>query len=313
MHPPIKAHIPLLPHTRILLVISIIWPSAMVCASQPALSRDHPHRPLSSHPASSSFQTSRISSSSSTASSSFSTSFPWCCKFARFSLALFRSLPGFFLPFFLDLPDFLLPSFQSLVDFLLTSFHWLPDFILPLLLRFTSFLLPFFFCLPDFHLPLFLRLSSFLKSSRCNSVHPHWKTTLQFRSLENHRTSSRQRKLRRCHEGSERGHQDADRWSHCLLPKLLSSPNPAHLQHVLPTLFKETWSFLIFVNIMAYTSSACNPLLYSVFSQKFRQKFQTLLACCRKKQCTPSPSAMYLGCRSKTFLSKSVKTTVTEI
>ncbi|GIY77171.1 thyroliberin receptor [Caerostris extrusa] len=68
-----------------------------------------------------------------------------------------------------------------------------------------------------------------------------------------------------------------------------------------PTLFKETWSFLIFVNIMAYTSSACNPLLYSVFSQKFRQKFQTLLACCRKKQCTPSPSAMYLGCRSKTF------------
>ncbi|GFY76085.1 neuropeptide receptor 15 [Trichonephila inaurata madagascariensis] len=79
------------------------------------------------------------------------------------------------------------------------------------------------------------------------------------------------------------------------------------------TLFKETWSFLIFVNIMAYASSACNPLLYSIFSQKFRQKFQTLLACCRKKQCTPSPSAIYLGCRSKTFLNKSVKTTVTEI
>ncbi|XP_021003115.2 neuropeptide receptor 15-like [Parasteatoda tepidariorum] len=79
------------------------------------------------------------------------------------------------------------------------------------------------------------------------------------------------------------------------------------------TLFKETWSFLIFVNIMAYASSACNPLLYSIFCQKFRQKFQTLLSCCKKKRGTPLPSAIYLGCRSKNFPSKSVKTTVTEI
>ncbi|KAG8173253.1 hypothetical protein JTE90_011581 [Oedothorax gibbosus] len=79
-----------------------------------------------------------------------------------------------------------------------------------------------------------------------------------------------------------------------------------------PTLFKENWTFLIFVNIMAYTSSACNPLLYSIFSQKFRHKFQTLLPFFRKKQCTPSPSAIYLGCRSKT-VSKSAKTTVTDV
>ncbi|GIZ00935.1 hypothetical protein CEXT_628291 [Caerostris extrusa] len=77
-----------------------------------------------------------------------------------------------------------------------------------------------------------------------NSVHPHWKTTLQFRSLENHRTSSRQRKLRRGHESSERCHQDADRWCHCLLPKLLSSPNPAHLQHVLPHPLQRDLVFL---------------------------------------------------------------------
>ncbi|GIY64477.1 hypothetical protein CEXT_376461, partial [Caerostris extrusa] len=43
MHP-IKAHI-LCCRTRILLVISIIWPSSMVCLPQPVLSRDHPHRP----------------------------------------------------------------------------------------------------------------------------------------------------------------------------------------------------------------------------------------------------------------------------
>lgn len=41
--------------------------------------------------------------------------------------------------------------------------------------------------------------------------------------------------------------------------------------------FEETWSYLIFVNLMAYTSSACNPLLYSVFSQKFRNKFLAIL------------------------------------
>ncbi|KFM68995.1 Neuropeptide receptor 15, partial [Stegodyphus mimosarum] len=79
------------------------------------------------------------------------------------------------------------------------------------------------------------------------------------------------------------------------------------------TLFKETWSFLIFVNIMAYASSACNPLLYSIFSQKFRKKFRSLLSCCKKKQCAPSPSAIYLSCRNRNMNNKSVKTTVTDI
>lgn len=46
------------------------------------------------------------------------------------------------------------------------------------------------------------------------------------------------------------------------------------------TPFVATWTYLIFVNIMAYASSAANPLLYSVFSQKFREKFKKTLCCC---------------------------------
>lgn len=87
-----------------------------------------------------------------------------------------------------------------------------------------------------------------------------------------------------------------------------------------PTLFRETWTFLILVNLMAYTSSACNPLLYSAFSHKFRRKFQQLLkpcSCCCN--CFPAPSSTTVynksfclgGCRSSR--AKSVKTTVTEI
>ncbi|XP_014664079.1 PREDICTED: neuropeptide receptor 15-like [Priapulus caudatus] len=46
--------------------------------------------------------------------------------------------------------------------------------------------------------------------------------------------------------------------------------------------FQETWTILIFVNIMAYCNSAANPLLYSVFSQKFRSKFKQALCCCSR-------------------------------
>ncbi|XP_064474656.1 neuropeptide receptor 15-like [Ornithodoros turicata] len=51
-----------------------------------------------------------------------------------------------------------------------------------------------------------------------------------------------------------------------------------------PTRFEQTWPFLIFVNMMAYFSSACNPLLYSIFSHRFREKFVAILLCRRTKQ-----------------------------
>lgn len=50
--------------------------------------------------------------------------------------------------------------------------------------------------------------------------------------------------------------------------------------------FPETWTILIFVNIMAYCNSAANPLLYSVFSQKFRTKFKQVLCVWSRRQRT---------------------------
>ncbi|XP_013775509.1 neuropeptide receptor 15-like [Limulus polyphemus] len=79
------------------------------------------------------------------------------------------------------------------------------------------------------------------------------------------------------------------------------------------THFQETWSYLIFVNTMIYVSSACNPLLYSIFSQKFRQKFRSTL-CCRApvaKNINHITTA-FLGRRNRN-ITKSVKTTVTEV
>ncbi|XP_076322126.1 LOW QUALITY PROTEIN: neuropeptide receptor 15-like [Tachypleus tridentatus] len=78
------------------------------------------------------------------------------------------------------------------------------------------------------------------------------------------------------------------------------------------THFQETWSYLIFVNIMIYVSSACNPLLYSIFSEKFRQKFRSIL-CCHTSVAKRINyiTANFFSRRNKT--TKSLKTTVTEV
>ncbi|XP_067136805.1 neuropeptide receptor 15-like [Centruroides vittatus] len=74
------------------------------------------------------------------------------------------------------------------------------------------------------------------------------------------------------------------------------------------TKFQENWPFLIFVNIMAYASSACNPLLYSIFCQKFRQKFRSVLFCGDSSD--KSPPTINLKSRNR---NKSLKTTVSEV
>lgn len=53
-----------------------------------------------------------------------------------------------------------------------------------------------------------------------------------------------------------------------------------------PSMFQETWSFLVFVNIIAYVNSAANPILYSIFSQNFRRNFKKCLCyvCLRTMQ-----------------------------
>ena len=52
-----------------------------------------------------------------------------------------------------------------------------------------------------------------------------------------------------------------------------------------PTPFHENWSFLVFSMIVGYVNSAANPILYSIFSQNFRECFREILCrrCCRKK------------------------------
>ncbi len=44
--------------------------------------------------------------------------------------------------------------------------------------------------------------------------------------------------------------------------------------------FAQNWSFLVLVMTLGYINSAANPILYIIFSQKFRQKFiQVFLGC----------------------------------
>ena len=42
--------------------------------------------------------------------------------------------------------------------------------------------------------------------------------------------------------------------------------------------FHQTWVYLVFVTAMGYVNSAANPVLYCIFSQKFRQKFRRIFA-----------------------------------
>ncbi|XP_041363374.1 neuropeptide receptor 15-like [Gigantopelta aegis] len=41
--------------------------------------------------------------------------------------------------------------------------------------------------------------------------------------------------------------------------------------------FHDSWTFRVFVMIVAYINSAANPILYSIFSQNFRQRFDKVL------------------------------------
>ncbi len=52
--------------------------------------------------------------------------------------------------------------------------------------------------------------------------------------------------------------------------------------------FHQTWFFLVLVTAMGYVNSAANPILYCIFSQKFRLKFRSII-CCGGRQ-RPQPS-----------------------
>lgn len=46
-----------------------------------------------------------------------------------------------------------------------------------------------------------------------------------------------------------------------------------------PKTFHENWSYLVFTMIIAYINSAANPILYSIFSQNFRQCYKQFVLC----------------------------------
>ena len=49
--------------------------------------------------------------------------------------------------------------------------------------------------------------------------------------------------------------------------------------------FHTTWPFLVFVTAMGYINSAANPILYCIFSQKFRLKFKVIfLGQCMRRE-----------------------------
>jgi thyrotropin-releasing hormone receptor len=48
---------------------------------------------------------------------------------------------------------------------------------------------------------------------------------------------------------------------------------------VSPTPFHQNWGFLVGVTVLAYLNSAGNPIIYCVFSDKYRRKFKTIFTC----------------------------------
>ncbi|XP_052281058.1 neuropeptide receptor 15-like [Dreissena polymorpha] len=48
---------------------------------------------------------------------------------------------------------------------------------------------------------------------------------------------------------------------------------------VSPKTFHENWSYLVFTMIIAYINSAVNPILYSIFSQNFRNCYKQFVLC----------------------------------
>lgn len=67
--------------------------------------------------------------------------------------------------------------------------------------------------------------------------------------------------------------------------------------------FHQTWVFLVFVTAMGYINSAANPILYCIFSQKFRTKFKVIFMskCCQKSNVMNNNQSMLASQVSDSF------------
>lgn len=46
-----------------------------------------------------------------------------------------------------------------------------------------------------------------------------------------------------------------------------------------PSPFHQNWGFLVGVTVLAYLNSAGNPIIYCVFSERYRRKFKSIFSC----------------------------------
>ncbi|XP_013389357.1 neuropeptide receptor 15 [Lingula anatina] len=77
--------------------------------------------------------------------------------------------------------------------------------------------------------------------------------------------------------------------------------------------FHFTWSFRVFVISMGYINSAVNPILYSIFSQKFRRRLKALVCCLRllnprKSTCRPRDQSSRRTSRTSRYSLKTLHT-----
>ncbi|KAL3866097.1 hypothetical protein ACJMK2_043433 [Sinanodonta woodiana] len=86
------------------------------------------------------------------------------------------------------------------------------------------------------------------------------------------------------------------------------SPNQVLLiiNFIRPQNFHENWTFLVFTMIIAYVNSAANPILYSIFSQNFRECFRSIMCVCCSK--TPERQTLRYGSNHNTYNTTSTVT-----
>jgi len=46
-----------------------------------------------------------------------------------------------------------------------------------------------------------------------------------------------------------------------------------------PSPFHQNWGFLVGVTVLAYLNSAGNPIIYCLFSERYRRKFRSIFSC----------------------------------
>ena len=96
------------------------------------------------------------------------------------------------------------------------------------------------------------------------------------------------------------------------------SPHQVHLLHdaVSDTPLPDTWTFFVLAMVLTHLNSAANPVLYCIFSHKFRQHFHRCLCClCLRRQSRAQRGRLesFLDSRGVWRRASTTKTVVTQV